>query len=210
MLFKMVWKTTVKNNAGPIARFGRKVYFFLVITFFVLIFLKMFVIIYEERDINAGISYFGLKLYQPTASLNQASIKIIESGRFSLDEGIWQTILNYSDIFSSIGIIVIWLFILKWIVMNPLIMDSSKVFTAYILSIILLVLLQPLALASTGEDPRIFFDAMKNIYKAFWIIFQDFFYKFDQMSGNINMSDLTGIDNISLFPGGVDGNITDT
>ena len=169
----MAWQTTTSTAAktlGPVGKLARKLYIFFFFLFFIIILLKAAVISIEQKDPYAGVIYLGNKIVYPTITLGEASERIISEGLI-LDQGIWQTILNYSDLFSSLISVFFWLLILKIATLKLLVWDDSKGSAGWLIAIVLFGLLQPLALSFVGKSPTIVWESFRSFGKLLYHVY---------------------------------------
>lgn len=187
----------VTKSAGPIATIGRRIWFIFIIIFMVLVLLKSFTIILETGDPYEGVKYLGLKFAYPVLSIHENGQEILNNNKFIIDGSLWKTLLTYSDILSSLFMISLWIIILKFIALHFILWDRSKTSSAYFIALIGFFVLQPVALALTGQDPRIVWYAMKTIFQVCYHIFSDLFSDFgdygDKFVKGLNITNGTNI-----------------
>ena len=109
----------------------------------------------QEQDIIAGLGKMGEQLISPVEKAYDSAIKINEGNMLSI-----------LPLLGSLYSIFIWMWVLKWIVQNIVIMDDSRKTNSWIGAILLFFVLQIMILLIRGTDVNVLWKMWGEIFRA--------------------------------------------
>lgn len=181
--------TTVKSGIG----FFKLLKIVIGVLVFGLIFLNCAIIIIQQGSVQAGFEYLGYNFLYTTEKLQDESMKIIDRGVFFPNESekfisnLWEFMKNFGNLFASLVIIYGWLWIIAQFLLVFPIADNSKIFTAWIIAIILFLLIQMIIiLAFTEKSFWTPILAFRDLGKAIYISIQPLTQSLNKYDSEVN------------------------
>lgn len=185
--------TSVKGGIG----FFRVIKIGLGIVLFGLVFINFLSIMIETHEVEQGLKYLGTTFFLTTQNIQDESQKIIDRGVIFPSENerflsnFWEFMKNFGNLFVSLVIVYGWIWLLaRFLLFFPL-GDSSKIFAAWVLAILLFFLIQMVVITSfTDKSMMTPFLAFKDLGKAIYISIKPLIMKANQYdSGMENISE---------------------
>jgi hypothetical protein len=109
----------------------------------------------QEKDIGAGLTKMGSQVLSPIENSYNLALSVNEGNLIDTVGFLW-----------SLYSIFIWVFVLKWLVQNIIIMDDSRKTNSWIGAIIIFLLIQVAYLGFKGVDLNILWKMWSEILNA--------------------------------------------
>lgn len=168
IIFKMavpVATTTASGGGSKFlgkssVKFFRKIFIFI---FIVIPLLYAVVLTVQERDIGAGVEYFGPRLVEPIKEVNDNSINFIEN-RENLSS--WKIFVGIFNIISGFYVIFLWLWVFAWLWARSPLSDKSAGFKNGMLAVMTYLTIQIIYFLLVNPDGITDREALNLPFKA--------------------------------------------